>query len=65
LQQLMKVIQTIYLPFDIAIHIAFNKALAVQEIIKQNDTGNEAKTILAADTIVVLENKIIAKTGQP
>jgi len=49
------------LPFDIAIHIAFNKALAVQEIIKQNDTGNEAKTILAADTIVVLENKIIGK----
>jgi septum formation protein len=51
----------ILLPYDIAIHIAFHKALAVQEIIKQNDTGNEANTILAADTIVVLENKIIGK----
>lgn len=49
------------LPGDIAIHIAFNKALAAQEMIKQNDPGNEAKTILAADTIVVLENKIIGK----
>jgi septum formation protein len=40
---------------DIAIHIARNKALAVQQI-----TGNEIP-ILAADTIVVLQNEIIGK----
>ena len=45
-----------HLPVDeIAIHIARNKALAVQQI---NKTG---LTILAADTIVVLNNKIIGK----
>ena len=45
-----------HLPVDeIAIHIARNKALAVQQI-------NKTKlTILAADTIVVLNNKIIGK----
>ena len=43
-----------HLPVDeIAIHIARNKALAVQQI---NKTG---LTILAADTIVVLNNEII------
>ena len=45
-----------HLPVDeIAIHIARNKALAVQQI-------NKTKlTILAADTIVVLNNEIIGK----
>jgi len=40
---------------DIAVHIARNKALAVQ-----NETGT-AIPILAADTIVVLGNEIIGK----
>ena len=40
---------------EIAIHIARNKALAVQ---KNNNTGI---TILAADTIVVLQNEVIGK----
>jgi septum formation protein len=42
-------------PEYIAIHIAKNKALAVQEI------TNSSKIILAADTIVVLNNEIIGK----
>lgn len=40
---------------DIAIHIARNKALAVKANIAEN------KIILAADTIVVLESKVIGK----
>ena len=45
-----------HLPVDeIAIHIARNKALAVQQI------NNTKLTILAADTIVVLNNEIIGK----
>jgi septum formation protein len=40
---------------DVAVHIARNKALAVKKTM-----GNE-KIILAADTIVVLNNKIIGK----
>ncbi len=40
---------------ETAIHIARNKALAVKE------TDNNATAILAADTIVVLENRIIGK----
>jgi len=44
---------------EIAIHIAFNKALAVQNLLKE--ANNNIQTILAADTIVVLENKIIGK----
>ena len=44
------------LPIDeIAIHIARNKALAIK------DADNVLIPILAADTIVVLENKIIGK----
>jgi septum formation protein len=40
---------------DIAVHIARNKALAVKK------SGNVRLPILAADTIVVLQNKIIGK----
>jgi septum formation protein len=44
---------------EIAMHIAENKAIAVQENNLQNN--NNSQTIIAADTIVVLENKIIGK----
>ncbi len=40
---------------DIAIHIARNKALAIKQ------TNTCTQPVLAADTIVVLENKIIGK----
>lgn len=40
---------------DIAIHIAKNKALAVKK------TAGSGRIILAADTIVVLQNEIIGK----
>jgi septum formation protein len=49
------------LPIDISIHIAINKALAVQKLIAENNSGQKQKTIIAADTIVVLGNKIIGK----
>jgi septum formation protein len=42
---------------QIAMHIAENKAEAVQ----QNKTNGEAQTIIAADTVVVLENEILGK----
>ncbi len=42
-------------PEDVAIHIALNKAKAVKGLI-----GDE-RTIIAADTIVVLRNEIIGK----
>ena len=42
---------------DIAVHIARNKALAVQSSLN----SNFSKTILAADTIVVLNNEVIGK----
>ncbi len=46
-------------PAEIAIHIASNKARAIQRKI---DIGkNSPLMILAADTVVVLENKIIGK----
>ena len=48
-------------PGEIAIHIAYNKALAVQKLLKQTETNGEAHTIIAADTIVVLGNEIIGK----
>ncbi len=45
-----------------AMHIARNKALAVKEmIINNNDQKNLHKTIVAADTIVVLHNQVIGK----
>ena len=40
---------------EVAMHIAYNKALAVQS------AGNLNRTILAADTIVVFNNTIIGK----
>lgn len=47
---------------EIAIHIAKQKALAVQEYLETAFHGQyKGKTILAADTIVVLENKVIGK----
>lgn len=42
-------------PQEVSIHIALQKALAVKEKI------NTGKTIIAADTIVVLKNEIIGK----
>lgn len=42
-------------PEEVAIHIAQQKAKAVKNITKEN------KTIIAADTIVVLQNEIIGK----
>lgn len=47
---------------EIAMHIARNKALAVKEmIINNNDKKKLQKTIVAADTIVVLRNQVIGK----
>lgn len=47
---------------DIAIHIARNKALAVQSYVQNAYHGQLAKkTILAADTIVVLGEQVIGK----
>ena len=42
-------------PKDIAIHIAVKKANAVKKLV------NDGRTIIAADTIVVLDNEIIGK----
>jgi septum formation protein len=47
-------------PSEIATHIAENKALAVQSNLQQQ-YNSHAQTIIAADTIVVLGNKIIGK----
>lgn len=44
---------------EAAIHIARNKALAVKQLIK--DTPSATKIIVAADTIVVINNEIIGK----
>jgi len=44
---------------EVAIHIARNKALAVQAFI--NKGAHSGKTILAADTIVVLNSEVIGK----
>jgi septum formation protein len=49
-------------PDEIAVHIARNKAVAVrQKLIEGSQKLQELKTILAADTIVVLQNEIIGK----
>lgn len=46
----------------VAIHIAKNKAIAVKDFIKEAFHGRlSQKIILAADTIVVLDNQIIGK----
>ena len=46
---------------EIAIHIARNKALAIHKLLKGSNTIQKFNPILAADTIVVLQNKIIGK----
>ncbi len=47
---------------EIAMHIAHNKAMAVKEFIKDAYHGELSdKTILAADTIVVLDDLVIGK----
>ncbi|HMI77660.1 MAG TPA: Maf family nucleotide pyrophosphatase [Ferruginibacter sp.] len=46
---------------EIAIHIARNKALAVEKTYKVSKNLTGLMPILAADTIVVLENRIIGK----
>jgi len=48
-------------PADVAMHIAFNKAAAVKETRGTLNDNGDACTILAADTIVVLDNNIIGK----
>ena len=48
-------------PKEIAIHIAYNKAIAVKKNLDNSVTNGNDYPILAADTIVVLENKIIGK----
>jgi len=48
-------------PEEIAIHIACHKAEGVKKYIADKITNGEDYTILAADTIVVLNNTIIGK----
>ena len=48
-------------PGDVAIHIASNKAMEVKSSLRYDGTNGKDYTILAADTIVVLDNKIIGK----
>lgn len=48
-------------PFEIAEHIAYNKALSVQKKLQDADSNAAGYTILSADTIVVLGNRIIGK----
>jgi septum formation protein len=46
---------------EVAQHIALNKAVAVKNKIKKTEDNGNQYTILAADTIVVLEKEIIGK----
>ena len=46
---------------EVPVHIAQKKAIAVQEKIKNELLIHQGKWIIAADTIVVLENEIIGK----
>jgi len=46
---------------EVPVHIAQKKAIAVQQIIKLEFPIHQGKWIIAADTIVVLENEIIGK----
>ena len=48
-------------PAKIAIHIACKKAITVKDNVERLQRNGEGHTILAADTIVVLDNKIIGK----
>ncbi|MEP6947841.1 MAG: Maf family nucleotide pyrophosphatase [Ginsengibacter sp.] len=49
------------LPPEIAMHIAFDKAAAVKSRAANSRANGNVYTILAADTIVVLEDKIMGK----
>jgi septum formation protein len=46
---------------EVPVHIAKSKAIAVQEKINKEYAQHQGKWIIAADTIVVLENEIIGK----
>ncbi len=46
---------------DVPVYVAQKKAIAVQQIIKDEFPIHQGKWIIAADTIVVLENEIIGK----
>jgi len=46
---------------EVPVHIAQKKAIAVQQKIKEEFPIHQGKWIIAADTIVVLENEIIGK----
>ena len=46
---------------EVPVHIAQKKAIAVQQRIKEEFPIHQGKWIIAADTIVVLENEIIGK----
>ncbi len=46
---------------EVPVHIAKHKALAVQEKIEKELTAHQGKWVIAADTIVVLDNEIIGK----
>ena len=48
-------------PVEIAVYIAKNKALAIRKLLEGSKTLQELQPILAADTIVVLQNEIIGK----
>ncbi|MDQ6843383.1 MAG: Maf family nucleotide pyrophosphatase [Bacteroidota bacterium] len=48
-------------PHEVAIHIAVNKAMDVKKGLRSPGTNGDDYPILAADTIVVLDNKIIGK----
>ena len=48
-------------PSEIAIHIALNKAVTVKKNINHLKTNGHVYPILSADTIVLLENKILGK----
>ncbi len=48
-------------PTDVATYIACNKATDVKNSLQHKDTNGIGYTVLAADTIVVLDNKIIGK----
>ncbi|MEP7231301.1 MAG: Maf family nucleotide pyrophosphatase [Ginsengibacter sp.] len=49
------------LPLEVAIHIASNKATMVKDNLQSAGANETDRTILAADTIVVLNDEIIGK----
>ena len=48
-------------PIKVAVHIAYNKAIAVKQYLNNVATNDKGYTILAADTIVFLNNIIMGK----